>query len=1218
MTEKEELDLRAALTGDQTTYRINWLVEAGAGAGKTHLIVERMVNQLTSGFCAPNQLVAITFTNKATNQLRNRLTNALLDRRNRAAGDELTRLEEVLRRMDEIQISTIHSFCQRLLREMPLETGLPFSFTLQDEEETRRYRTRFFNACCRDHADWFADAQALGIRPSSLLDSFLGLLACGDEEVVCLDDADRRTMEAEAVRLAETMRRDWTGDFSAAWPSGWRSPMLDQLLSYPPITCFQQVPGWFQLVQQFVGMKQSTGTKCSLSIIKSDGKTEKFDIQLVAAAQEQRHLTDCCEDFHKAYDELKNARKALEKKQKAKFPDEEAISKAEEELEERALEVKQHNTKPEYLFVVACYHLLKKRKEALKTPTVEFEELKRIISELLHAVVIRTLLRCRQAMNADMTARGLVSYDDLLRHTRNMLRNSPAARAHFAAQQFIVYVDEFQDTDPIQAQMLFYLSAAPDGFRNDWTRCVLRPGSLFLVGDPKQSIYRFRRADIEVYNRVRDRFDQLAPTCKVARLQFNFRSTPDLCQYATDVFSSKMQGGPGQATFLPMQSRRPGVTGAPVYQLQNASPVTTPEGLAAWIAQAVAGQHARFQDFLILCYTKKQVEDYRLALRQRGLPVNATGNHALSDTVPITRCADWCNFLLHPRSSVAAVQLLVRAGFSPAVLYTLQQKTGQSLDDLLKTRADSLHAMLPDLSEELRPALQMILRMQILRALSRTLPPVTLLEELFHGDYGLWDGNPGSEEYGWVCEYLAQLRQWPDQGLEGLLNKAIRLADSQAEYPMAYQNDADEIQLMNLHKAKGLEGRIVILAPGVHKSRTPTQHLQDGKCWFCPSFTLDVPGGSGTFFTATPPGWAQACQQEQTAAKAERLRLLYVAATRAGELLIIGHQAGSRGMQDAWAELDGGCELTQETQNVLPGLSAAALFAPETVTTTPVTADFTLPGAADDAALKQALHHLPASSRLAITPSRLDHPAPPARTLQESDESVVLQTGAPVVSLPADEKTAVPHGSDWGTIVHRTMELAVNASVWDGPALERLAGQAIQETLPDTALTKAQCRQLLGRDTAPGRAEMLAALTRTAADACAPLLREGSALRTLLQKGCALAEFPFYLSLSDASDPLYRHIRDNLAKDTPDGRPIDLNGVLDLAVQGPHGWTVVDYKTDCLQPGESDAAYADRLRAAYTPQIRTYGMILQRLTGCSVQLFLCAVPLQGQLVSLSF
>lgn len=76
-----EAELRSFLERDAQSYRANWLVEAGAGAGKTHLIVQRMVNQLAGGFCAPEELAAITFTNKATNQLRERLTDALCERR---------------------------------------------------------------------------------------------------------------------------------------------------------------------------------------------------------------------------------------------------------------------------------------------------------------------------------------------------------------------------------------------------------------------------------------------------------------------------------------------------------------------------------------------------------------------------------------------------------------------------------------------------------------------------------------------------------------------------------------------------------------------------------------------------------------------------------------------------------------------------------------------------------------------------------------------------------------------------------------------------------------------------------------------------------------------------------------------------------------------------------------------------------------------------------
>ena len=106
---------------------------------------------------------------------------------------------------------------------------------------------------------------------------------------------------------------------------------------------------------------------------------------------------------------------------------------------------------------------------------------------------------------------------------------------------------------------------------------------------------------------------------------------------------------------------------------------------------------------------------------------------------------------------------------------------------------------------------------------------------------------------------------------------------------MAYTDNADEVQVMNLHKAKGLEGRIVFLAPGVHKVLRVSRHLQDGKAWLCLSARLDGPDGSHSSVTATPPQWQDRLLEETALDNAERLRLLYVAATRAEELLIVGH-----------------------------------------------------------------------------------------------------------------------------------------------------------------------------------------------------------------------------------------------------------------------------------------------------------------------------------------
>ena len=115
-------------------------------------------------------------------------------------------------------------------------------------------------------------------------------------------------------------------------------------------------------------------------------------------------------------------------------------------------------------------------------------------------------------------------------------------------------VDEFQDTDPIQAEIVFWL--AEDGGATsaatsrrapaDWRKVPLRPGALFVVGDPKQSIYRFRRADIDIYNIVRQRFSEPG-VGRVLPLTLNFRSAPQLCNWANEVFQDAISGGADRA-----------------------------------------------------------------------------------------------------------------------------------------------------------------------------------------------------------------------------------------------------------------------------------------------------------------------------------------------------------------------------------------------------------------------------------------------------------------------------------------------------------------------------------------------------------------------------------------------------------------------------------------------------------------------------------------------
>ena len=120
-----------------------------------------------------------------------------------------------------------------------------------------------------------------------------------------------------------------------------------------------------------------------------------------------------------------------------------------------------------------------------------------------------------------------VSNDGLLYHTHELLKNSSEARAFFKDKYSCIYIDEFQDTDVMQTELLLYLCADDSKLTagGDIWQCPLRDGALFAVGDPKQSIYGFRDADIRLYNKMKSKFqNNNEKNCEFFSLDYNFRS----------------------------------------------------------------------------------------------------------------------------------------------------------------------------------------------------------------------------------------------------------------------------------------------------------------------------------------------------------------------------------------------------------------------------------------------------------------------------------------------------------------------------------------------------------------------------------------------------------------------------------------------------------------------------------------------------------------------
>ena len=145
---------------------------------------------------------------------------------------------------------------------------------------------------------------------------------------------------------------------------------------------------------------------------------------------------------------------------------------------------------------------------------------------------------------------GGLDFLDLLLVARDLVRDNAAVRAELQRRFSHIFVDEFQDTDPLQAEILLLL-AADDPAESDWLEVRPLPGKLFIVGDPKQSIYRFRRADVALYQDVKRRL--LERGAALEHLTVSFRATPEIQAMVNAAFAPLMPSeSPTQPAYSPL------------------------------------------------------------------------------------------------------------------------------------------------------------------------------------------------------------------------------------------------------------------------------------------------------------------------------------------------------------------------------------------------------------------------------------------------------------------------------------------------------------------------------------------------------------------------------------------------------------------------------------------------------------------------------------------
>ncbi len=821
------------------------VVEAAAGTGKTTALVDRMVRVLATGRAEMSGLVAVTFTEKAAGELKLRLRQELEKARAAEAlpPDEHEALEAALRSLEEAQIGTIHGFCADLLKEHPVEAGVDPLFVVLTEDQARRRYDEAFNA-------WFQTAlkdMPEGVRRSLRRSSRPG--AGGDA------DADG---PVDRLRSAGWNLTEWR-DFPSSWvrPDFARASEIDRLT-----TC----------VQLFAEItRTASSVRDPLFLDTAPARRAADELPRLIADEDldgaEALLVDLCRDR-----DFRRARKGYGG-QFAK-----ALTRA------------------------ATY-------EAYQALVAQLDTF-RVQADADLAALLREELWGSLDLYGELKARrGELDFFDLLHRARNLVHGRDDVRAALQARCARIFVDEFQDTDPLQAELLLLL-AADDPHEREWTAVRPLPGKLFIVGDPKQSIYRFRRADVRVYLDVCRQL--LRHGARHLTLTTSFRSTPALQRVVNAAFASAMVQDDDtlQAGYIPLSPDRgasdaqPCVVALPVprpYGRRNVSAMkieeSLPDAVGAFIAWLVhesgwtvttrqsPGVRVPVQPGHVCILFRRFVSfgtdvtrAYVNALEARGVRHLLVGGRAFHDREEIETL----------RAALAAIEwpddeLSVFATLRGA-LFAIGD------DELLEYRhayGRALHpfrvpAQLPAHLKPIGDTLTLLARLHSQRSRRPVAETVTRLLDGTRAHVGFALRRSGEQVLANVLHVAELARQYERndglsfRGFVETLREAAERGDA-TEAPIV-EDGSEGVRLMTVHKAKGLEFPVVVLADITAKlaqlEASRSIDVAAGRC------ALRIGGWSPMDLIAR-----QAIEHARDLA--EGVRLAYVAATRARDLLVV-------------------------------------------------------------------------------------------------------------------------------------------------------------------------------------------------------------------------------------------------------------------------------------------------------------------------------------------
>ncbi len=817
------------------------IIEAAAGTGKTTELVNRIIAVIASGRARLKAIVAVTFTEKAAGELKLRLREEIERARHddKSFNDgERANLLGALPELEEARIGTIHSFCADLLRERPVEARVDPAFEVAPEDvATAAFESAFER--------WFEETLK---NPGP-----------GMRRLLRRRDAIQGEGPRPIARGAANALREWR-DFDASW----ERVAFDR---------DREINGIVDDIEK-------------LARLAEDGRPDDWL---------RRSLDEICRPVAEAtrlegpqrdrdYDALEHVLCSLIRNQN-KFK----WGSRGEMFGERP--------RKGVLDLRAALHT---RLEEFRTAAGK--DLAPLLRDEMRPVI--------EYYEALKQRAGVLDFLDLLLVARDLVRDNADVRTDLQHRFTHIFIDEFQDTDPLQAEILILL-AADDPAESNWENVRPTPGKLFIVGDPKQSIYRFRRADVSLYQGLKRRL--VARGAALEHLTVSFRATAEIQEMVNAAMAPLMPAeSETQPGYVPLQKFREGVDAQPSIVVLPVPAPYSDDGryIRQWkIDESLPDATAAYVHWLIKqsgwTVTEREAPDKRVPIEARHVCILFRRLNSFGDDVtrPYIRALE-ARHLPHvlikggsfnEREEVEAIRNLLGAIERPddeLVVFAALRGPVFALSDgaLLEYRENqgSLHPFRKLKDGASKDVSEVGHALELLRDLhrGRNRRPIAdtisrvLNDTRAHAGFAIWP--TGEQALANVMRLMDMARRYESRGgatsFRGFVDELEARAerDEASEVPVV-EEGTEGVRIMTVHRAKGLEFPVVVLADlTCRETREPSRHAN-------PSKKLCAQRLAGY----APLELLDNAEEEGRREHEEALRVLYVAATRARDLLVV-------------------------------------------------------------------------------------------------------------------------------------------------------------------------------------------------------------------------------------------------------------------------------------------------------------------------------------------